>query len=130
MRANLLLIYTFDTDINVASMGSPIDLVTLGFLPSQCAEAVTTATASLVDTRNGYVYATAEATATADRRANTWTRSSAVDRSRQRTQAEAFDKLVDAFVQSWDGVLAEHSPAARVTAPGQHATRRAGATGP
>ena len=114
LRANMLLIYTFDTDTNVASTASPIDLVTLGFLPSKRAEAVTTATANLVDTRNRYVYAPAEATATADRRANTWTRANAVDQSRRWTQAEAFGKLVEAFAQSWEGVIAEHGPAAAV----------------
>ncbi len=54
-----------------------------------------------------------------------WTRRSAVDRSRQRTQAEAFDKLVDAFVQSWDVVLAEHGPTAELPADVRNTATRA-----
>ncbi len=74
--------------------------------------------------RRAYVYATAEATATTARRANTWTRGNAVDQSRHRTQAEAFGKLVDAFAQSWEGVLAEHGPAAQLPADAQNHAHR------
>ncbi|MEX0654406.1 MAG: hypothetical protein WD534_16475 [Phycisphaeraceae bacterium] len=112
LRANMLLIYTFDTHIYVGDTDSPIDVLTLGFLPNKKAEVATTASALLLDTRNGYVYGLTEASARTTQRANTWTRRAAVDQSRQRTEAEAFEKLVDAFADTWQGVLSQYHPAA------------------
>lgn len=123
LRANMLLIYTFDTNIYVGDTDSPIDVLTLGFLPNKQARVATTATALLMDTRNGYIYGTAEGNADTTQRANTWTRSEAVDQARRRTEADAFDDLVEAFTVTWTDVVEQYQPAADASSPKETAGR-------
>ena len=119
LRANMLLIYTFDTNIHIGGSGSPIDVITIGFLPNKEARVVTTASAVLMDTRNGYVYGTAEGTGRTTQRANAWTEADAVDQSRRRTEAEAFEDLIDAFGTTWAGVLREYHDTTAHAAPSE-----------
>lgn len=105
LHADLLLIYTFDTAVFSGDSGSPLDVVTLGFLPGKEARVVTTASAVLMGTHNGYIYATAEATAESSHRANTWSSRRRVDEARQATEREAFGDLVDSFVLVWPTVV-------------------------
>ncbi|XAM01384.1 hypothetical protein OT109_08310 [Phycisphaeraceae bacterium D3-23] len=107
LHADLLLIYTFDTAVFSGDSDSPLDVVTLGFLPGKEARVVTTASAVLMGTHNGYLYATAEATAESSHRANTWTNERKVDEARYATEGEAFGELMDSFVQVWPRVV-EH----------------------
>lgn len=109
LHADVLLIYTFDTSIYIGHNTSPVDVVTLGFLPHKQARVTTTASAALLDTRNGYLYGVAEASASHDQPANTWTTEDAVDQSRRRTEAEAFNKLVGELEKTWTGVLHEYA---------------------
>jgi hypothetical protein len=109
LHADILLIYTFDTTIRIGDNTSPVDLVTLGFLPHKKAHVATTASAVLMDTRNGYVYGVAEASADHDQFANTWTTEEAVDQSRLKTEAEAFQKLVGELERTWTGVVRQYA---------------------
>ena len=111
LHADLLLIYTFDTAVYVGDSPSPLDVVTLGFLPGKEARVVTTASAVLMGTHNGYLYATAEATAETSHRANTWTHSERVDEARWKTEREAFDDLVESFAVVWPEVMKHYSGA-------------------
>ncbi|MFI4862078.1 MAG: hypothetical protein ACIAXF_15535 [Phycisphaerales bacterium JB063] len=112
LHADLLLIYTFDTAVFSGDSDSPLDVVTLGFLPGKEARVVTTASAVLMGTHNGYIYATAEATSETSHRANTWTSERKVDEARFATEAEAFGELIDAFVSAWPGVAQHYANAA------------------
>ncbi|MEM9416444.1 MAG: hypothetical protein AAGA29_13360 [Planctomycetota bacterium] len=112
LHADLLLIYTFDTAVFSGDSDSPLDVVTLGFLPGKEARVVTTASAVLMGTHNGYIYATAEATAETSHRANTWTNERKVDEARHATEGEAFGELVDSFVQVWPSVLEHYAAGA------------------
>lgn len=107
LHADLLLIYTFDTAVFSGDSDSPLDVVTLGFLPGKEARVVTTASAVLMGTHNGYIYGTAEATSETTHRANTWTSERRVDEARDATEREAFGELVDSFVAVWPSVV-EH----------------------
>src|SRR5438105_4466395 len=62
MHADVLLVYTLDTSFTVRDNAAPLSVVTLGLSPSQQAKVVCTASALLMDTRNGYLYGVAEAT--------------------------------------------------------------------
>lgn len=110
LNADLLLIYTFDTSVYRGDTTSPLDVVTFGFLPHKYMRVESTASALLMDTRNGYIYATAESASSARQLANSWTSSSAMDQSRRRAEAEALEQLVDDFVASWPTVLAMYDP--------------------
>ena len=108
LHADLLLIYTFDTAVFSGDSDSPLDVITLGFLPGKEARVVTTASAVLMGTHNGYIYATAEATAESSHRANTWTNERKVDEARHATEREAVGELVDSFVAVWPGVVGHY----------------------
>ena len=105
LHADMLLIYTFDTDISYGGTSSPLDVVTLGFLPHEQVHVVTTVSAALLDTRNGYIYGLADGAAKHRQYANTWTSSLAVDQSRLKTEREAFETMLDEFTRTWKGVV-------------------------
>ena len=77
LRADLLLIYTFDTQFSSDNYGGPLMVVSLGLLPTKVESVKTTASAVLLDTRTGYVHATAEGSGDAGQLANAWTSSDA-----------------------------------------------------
>ncbi len=105
LHADLLLIYTRDTQFLVEDSAAPLTVVSLGLSPTQQARVVSTASAVLMDTRNGYVYGTAEATEKQNQIASAWTSDSAVDQSRRRAETKAFEKLVNEFEKTWSGVV-------------------------
>ena len=103
--AELTLVYTIDTRIHVGDVSSPLDTITLGFLPHKKAHVTTTASAVLLDTRTGYVYAVTEHAARHNQWANTWTTEAAVEQSRLKTERDAFDGLVTEFEGVWPSVV-------------------------
>jgi hypothetical protein len=105
MHADVLLVYTLDTSFTVRDNAAPLSVVTLGLSPSQQAKVVCTASALLMDTRNGYLYGVAEATDRQDQLASAWTSSAAVDQTRRRTESNAFAKLVSELEKTWGGVV-------------------------
>ena len=105
LHADMLLVYTFDTNIYWGDLTSPIDVITFGFLPHSKVKVVTTVSAALLDTRNGYVYGLAEGTAEDQKLANTWTSAWAADQSRLKTEREAFAQMLDEFTRTWKGVV-------------------------
>lgn len=105
LHADFLLIYTLDTTFTVDDKASPLTVVTLGLSPNQQARVLTTASAVLMDTRNGYIYGVAEATESKNQLASAWTSANAVDETRRRAESEAFDKLVGELERTWSGVI-------------------------
>jgi hypothetical protein len=105
MHADVLLVYTLDTTFLVEDKAAPLTVVTLGLSPNQQAKVVCTASALLMDTRNGYLYGIAEATDRQDQLASAWTSSAAVDQTRRRTESKAFSKLVSELEKTWAGVV-------------------------
>lgn len=107
LHADMVLIYTLDTSFSVQDVAAPLSVVTLGLSPNQVAHVTCTASAVLLDTRNGYVYGIAEATDHQDQLASAWTSEAAVDQTRRRVESKAFAKLGDQFQQTWAGVIHE-----------------------
>jgi hypothetical protein len=105
LRADMLLVYTLDTTFRVQDKLAPLSVVTLGLSPNQQAQVVCTASAVLMDTRNGYIYGVAEATDRGTQLTSAWTSSSAVDDARKRTETGAFEKLVGELERTWAGVV-------------------------
>jgi hypothetical protein len=106
LHADMLLVYTLDTTFQVQDVAAPLSVITLGLSPNQVAHVICTASAVLMDTRNGYVYGVAEATDRQSQLASAWTSEAAVDQTRRRVEAKAFAKLVDELERTWPGVVA------------------------
>ena len=107
LHADMLLIYTVDTTFQKNDLAEPLTLVTLGLSPNQRATIVSTASAVLMDTRNGYVYGVCEATTRTTKLMGAWGSNDAIDESRLKTEGEAFEKLVGQVEKMWVGVVKE-----------------------
>lgn len=105
VQADMLLIYTFDTVFTSDKKVAPLGVVTLGLFPDRTARVTSTASAALIDTRNGYVYGLAEATGKESQLTNAWNNKQAVDDARRKAEREAFDKLASEFPVMWRGVV-------------------------
>jgi hypothetical protein len=116
MQADLLLIYTLDTNFYVRDLAKPVTVASLGLTPSQQARVTTTASAVLMDTRNGYVYGLAEATDSYNRLASAWTSADAIDAARIKTESAAFEKLCGELEKTWGQVVARYAKPAPANA--------------
>ena len=107
LHADMLLVYTFDTDFFVGDALRPLTVVTLGLSPNKRVRVTTTASAILVDVRTGHVYGSCETTTRKEQLASAWTSSDTVDHSRLKTERQAFENLLDEFERLWRTVLSE-----------------------
>lgn len=112
LQADMLLLYTFDTVFDTGTTVPALGVITLGLFPNKEARVTSTASAVLIDTRTGYVYAVCEATNKAEQLANAWSSGDAVDDARRRAERRAFEALVGEFENAWPNV------AARLASPG------------
>ena len=94
---------------------TPLSVISLGLSPNQQARVVTTASAVLMDTRNGYVYGLAEASDSYNRLASAWTSEDAIDAARITTESAAFEKLVGELEKTWEDVVARYARPAGAT---------------
>ena len=124
LKAPMLLLYTFDTAVDWQDSTSPLDVVTLGFLPHHRVRVHSTVSAVLLDTRSGYLYAAAEADDSVSRLANSWTRGLAADGARRKAEARAFDELVDGIVGGWPELVGRYHGAASAGDAGTVAASR------
>lgn len=109
LKADMVLMYSIDTTfwIDKTNIG-PLSAMTLGFAPKNRAYVSSTAAAVILDTRTGFVYGLAEGSARDDKIANSWNKQASVEKARLKTEAQAFDSLVDQLVTLWDEILIEH----------------------
>jgi hypothetical protein len=105
LHTQILLIYTFDTDYYDEDSGNPLDVVTLGFGAHKKIRITSTASAALLDVRNGYIYGVAEATARHEQDTSSWNNQKKADESRRIAEAQAFDKLLNELATTWSGVV-------------------------
>jgi len=111
VQADMLFLYTFDTKFGVDTTVPALGVITLGLFPNDEARVTATASGVLIDTRTGFVYALAEATADTSQIANAWTNKEAVEQSRLRAQKDAFSAMLDQMAAAWEGVAQTHAPA-------------------
>ena len=105
LQADLVFLYTFDTQFFDKDAAKPLTVITLGFSPTKQINALTTASAMLLDTRTGYIYAAYETTEREQKLATAWSSRESADRARQETEKRAFAKLVDEFVETWPTIV-------------------------
>ncbi|HVU34720.1 MAG TPA: hypothetical protein VHE61_14905 [Opitutaceae bacterium] len=118
LRADLVLVYTFDTSFFDHDAAKPFTVITLGLSPTRKITAVTTVSALLMDTRTGYIYSAYEDTERKQTLSTSWGSRDTADEARQDTERRAFAKLVDDFATSWPRLLRQYGNAAATsTAP-------------
>ena len=105
LQADLVLVYTFDTEFFEADMSVPLTVVTLGFSPTRKVSVSTTVSALLMDTRTGYIYSTYESTKKDVTHATSWGSNEAANETRRDNEREAFRQLVDEVGKSWPKLL-------------------------
>lgn len=117
LHADLLLIYSFDTEFFVDDKMKPLTVISLGLSPNKQVQMTSTASAVLLDVRTGFVHGACEASAQRKQLANAWTSEDAADQSRLKTEREAFEKLLDQFEGMWrERVAARHGGTASMAA--------------
>ncbi|HEX3357715.1 MAG TPA: hypothetical protein VHS31_12160 [Tepidisphaeraceae bacterium] len=109
LQADMLLIYTLDTSFTTEDKAAPLSVISLGLSPNQQVRVTCTASAVLMDTRNGYIYGLAEATDQQNQMTNAWQNDVAIDETRRATESAAFDKLVGDLEGTWKGVVARYA---------------------
>jgi hypothetical protein len=110
VQADMLLIYTFDTQFTTEKKAAPLGVITLGLFPDRQARVNSTASAVLVDTRNGYVYGLAEGSGHDNQITNAWLNASTVDAARRKAEQDAFNGLVGQIETMWKGVVNRYGP--------------------
>jgi hypothetical protein len=108
VQADMLFVYTFDTVFDTGTTIPALGTITLGLFPNEKANVTTTCSAALIDTRNGYVYALAEATQATSTLANAWTSREAMDNARTSTEQAAFGRLIAQMPGLWANVLSRY----------------------
>lgn len=107
LHADAVLLIKIETTVTDGTIFAPLTLVSLGMFPNDRTEVIATALAALVDTRTGYVYATAERSAGKTCYAMAWD-----DMTRDKTvgvaSRKAMEKLFGEFPAVWAGVVANH----------------------
>jgi hypothetical protein len=105
LGADLLLVYSLDTTFRTEDGFAPLTVVSLGLFPTKTARVSSTASAVILDTRSGHVYAACESTEDTTQLANAWTSNAAVDQSRRRAEERAWDGLLREVEGNWAGVV-------------------------
>jgi hypothetical protein len=82
-----------------------LNVITLGLSPTRKVFVRVVASALLLDTRTGFVYAAFDANERRDVRSNAWESRETADRARRDAEQAAFKRLVDEFEKSWARVV-------------------------
>lgn len=110
MKAQMLLVYTFDTEFIVdAKNFGPQNVFALGYLKNKEVKVRTTSSAALFDVQTEYLYGLAEATEEVEKRSNVWKQSQDVDQLRIESEKKSFEKLSKEIEQMWDGIYQEYN---------------------
>ncbi|MCC5807570.1 MAG: hypothetical protein JJU00_14700 [Opitutales bacterium] len=112
LRADILLVYTFDTVFFDEDRARPLTAITLGLSPSRRITATTTASALILDTRTGFIYGALESTASERKASSSWGTRESADKARMATERDAFAGVVSGFVDLWPRIVERHGPAA------------------
>jgi hypothetical protein len=116
LQADILIIYTLDTTFTTEDKAAPLSVISLRLSPNQQVRVNCTASAVLMDTRDGYIYGLAEASDQKNQMTNAWQNDVAADETRRATESAAFDKLVGDLETTWKGVVTRYAPAAHANA--------------
>jgi hypothetical protein len=90
LKADLLLLYTFNTTFHDNDASVALKVITLGLSPTKKIFVRVNASALLVDTRTGFIYGAFDANERRELRSNSWESEEAADRARLSAEKAAF----------------------------------------
>src|SRR5262249_12833056 len=90
LKADMVLLYTFDTSFHDNDTSVALNVVTLGLSPTRRVFVHVAATALLIDTRTGFIYAALEANEKRQVITNAWETGETADRARRDAEKTAF----------------------------------------
>jgi hypothetical protein len=105
LKADMLLLYTFETTFHESDASKTLTLVTLGISPTRRVTVRVAASALLLDTRTGFIYAALEANEKRQPLTNVWHSQDTADRARRDAEKAAFKGLVSEFEKAWPKVI-------------------------
>lgn len=107
--ADMVLVFTLDSDDDIVHHVPELSVATLGLLPEGEAVARCTASAIVLDARSGFVYAVSEGSDEQKRLASAWGGSSARDKARRKAEQKAFHNLLSDLERRWLEVVREYA---------------------
>ena len=108
LQADMVLIYTIDTDFLDRDKSTLLSIITLGLGPTIEVRVISTVSALVLDTRTGYVYGIVEETAKSEQTTAAITTQNAFDKLRLKTEREAFEKFLDEFEVLWKNIVQQY----------------------
>ena len=105
LKADMLLLYTFDTSFHNNDESVALNVVTLGLSPMRRVFVRVAASALLIDTRTGFIYAALDSNQKREVRTNAWESRESADRARQDAEKVAFKALVGEFEKNWSAIV-------------------------
>lgn len=110
VQADVLLLYTFDTQFLAADGVPLVGVISLGLLPDRAQRVRSTCASVLMDTRTGFVYAIAEGTAERSQVANAWGSAGAAEAARLSAEGDALAQAAEQMAAAWPRVVAAYGP--------------------
>lgn len=105
LKADMVLLYTFDTSFHDNDASVALNVVTLGLSPTRRVFVRVAASALLIDTRTGFIYAALEANEKRQITTNAWESRATADRARRDAEKAAFKALVSEFEKNWPQII-------------------------
>ena len=105
LKADMVLLYTFDTSFHNNDSSVALDMISLGFFPDRKVSVHVMASALVMDTRTGFIYAALEANEKRQLTSNIWESSESADRARLDAEKAAFKSLIGEFEKSWPRII-------------------------
>jgi hypothetical protein len=105
LKADMLLLYTFDTSFHDNDASVALNVITLGLSPTRKIFVHVTGSALLLDTRTGFIHAALESSEHRELRTNAWESRDTADRARQSAEAAAFRSLLEQFQKNWPQIV-------------------------
>lgn len=111
LKADLLLLYTIDTAFRTdKGQVGPLQTLSLGFLPNRKSHVDATTSAMVLDVRTGFVYGTAEFSATESQRSDFWGTEAAIETARFAAEKASFRGAVEEMQTLLKRIVEEQTP--------------------
>jgi hypothetical protein len=105
LKADMVLLYTFDTSFHDNDASVALNVITLGLSPTRRVFVRVAASALLMDTRTGFIYAALESNEKREVTTNAWESRETADRARRDAERTAFKGLVSEFEKHWPQIV-------------------------
>ncbi len=105
LKADMVLLYTFDTSFHNEDASVALAVVSLGLSPTRHVSVQVAASALLIDTRTGFIYAALESNEKRRVLSNAWESRESADRARRDAEKAAFKNLAAEFEKNWPQVV-------------------------